>query len=499
MKKKKQKFATGGNVRHYIETPAQAMLEYDISLARAQEKAESNGWAQGIGMFGNILMQTGMSQAGGLGGVIKGVGQGAKLLSGGELPTAALGGTVKGSKVEVEGGEVAETPDGQLIEFEGPSHKKGGINTMLEFDTDIYSKQVKGPDGKAMADRKLAREKKETKISKLSEKSPTDRLLQKTLERTKSNNMITDKKDMQKMEMVRLLIGANKKFALGGNTGFPIIDFEFIESVIARQKVADTGIAQGKYDGFSDVKATLPDLTDKIAGNKAVADLAAKGGEESPWESILSGLGNTTGGDLLGMYGQFKSGTDPLKSTLKNRGKDTPNINAFEDYGNDALDVNEETQGYVAGQRNNALKDIERTSVGAKNANRNTARGVNTMRGLDFASDVAGDQSRERVYDDFSKMMMGILGQKSTLENDQDLRVMTGEQGRDLSDRMDKDNFYSQMAEDLATKNLMTQHMGKNLNSMKERDVKMNLINQLSEYGLTLDNQGNIVGMTKKK
>lgn len=492
-KNKRKKYGVGGNVRHYIESPSEAMTEYDISLARAQEKANSNGWAQGLSIFGNMAMQYGMSQAGGLGGVIKGAGQGLGITKGQE---AATGGKIKGQvPVEVEGDEIAETPMGEILEFDGATHEEGGIDTILPSGTDIFSARVKGPDGKTMAERKKARERKENKISKLFEKTPTDKLLQKTLEKTKANNMITEKKDMQKQEMVKTIMAlgsqvssAREKFKDGG-TVFGNLLRSIFGSGGEEDLYDENGLLKWENVNLGSGDASLS------GANKTTFNNTSNTTSKESQESMLNF--NMTGGDLLGLWGQYKAGTDPMKNTLKNRAGDTPNINAFKDYGNDALDVNEESQGYIAGQRANALKDIERASVGAKNRNRNSARGVNAMRALDLGVDMAGNQSREGIYDSFAKQMMQILTQKSQLENLQDEKVMQGEKERDMNDRMDRDNFYSQMAQDLATKNLMTQHMGKNFNSIQEREVTQNLINQLSQHGLTIDKNGNIVGMTE--
>ena len=62
MKKKKtrKKYSLGtgknGVVRHYIKSPDETIVENDIMLAKAREKAMNNGLAQGLDMFGNILL-----------------------------------------------------------------------------------------------------------------------------------------------------------------------------------------------------------------------------------------------------------------------------------------------------------------------------------------------------------------------------------------------------------------------------------------------------------
>ena len=67
--------------------------------------------------------------------------------------------------VEVEGGEVAETPSGQLLDFKGPSHKEGGINTSLPPGTDIFSETIK-IGGKSLAEIKKKKSRDVNKYSK---------------------------------------------------------------------------------------------------------------------------------------------------------------------------------------------------------------------------------------------------------------------------------------------------------------------------------------------
>ena len=100
-----------------------------------------------MGMAGNSMMS--MGKGGGGGGSTSSL---SDSLSAGDVASDILdidsGGIFQakyGGKVpvEVEGGEVAETPSGQLLDFKGPSHKEGGINTSLPPGTDIFSETIK--------------------------------------------------------------------------------------------------------------------------------------------------------------------------------------------------------------------------------------------------------------------------------------------------------------------------------------------------------------------
>lgn len=463
-------------VRNYIESPSETLAENDIMLAKAKEKANSNGWAQGLSILGTAAVQYGMSQmgagsaSGGITGAFQepdnggmqgtqGFGDTTGMFNMGFGDTeegysmnnnilyAAFGGKVKG-KVEVEGDEVAELPDDGLIEFEGPSHEEGGIKTMLPAGTDIFSKRIT-VDGKTMAERQKARTKKVMSLEKLLKDNEMDPTLKATLKRTKSNNAMEQEKDKRLQTVVKLM----KEMSSMDKEGNPV-------------KFADGGTVMG--DIFSGLF----------------------GGEE--------GTTGMTGGDLVGLAGTLYSAFAPMNNTNKNRAGDTPNINAFKDFGNDALDRVDEAKGFIQGQQDKALMDVEVDRTRASKSNRNSARGVNTARALDLATDVQVSDAKGNIYDTFAKQMIGLLTQQAGLENEQDTKVMAGEATRDDNDRRDRDNYYSQLAKDIGTKGQGIQQVGKMLNQNKKNNVSENLLNNTSK-NYKVDTDGNIILKSGKK
>ena len=98
----------------------------------------------------------------------------------------AMGGVVENVPVEVEGDEVAKTPDGDMLEFKGKKHEEGGIKTNLPEGTEVYSDRIK-IEGKTLAKRKTEREKHMMKLQKMLTET-FDPLLEKTTLRVKNNN-----------------------------------------------------------------------------------------------------------------------------------------------------------------------------------------------------------------------------------------------------------------------------------------------------------------------
>ena len=486
MKKKKYNYGTGYNgvVRNYLETPDFAIKESQINVAKAEEEAMKNGWSQAMGIFGNFLMSNSSSIGSGLS----------------ELSKKAMGGTAKGVNIEAEGGEIIETPEGGMAELEGAKHSEGGIALQVPEGTKIFSEQLKGINGLSMADRKKKREKNKMKYEKLSKNNPSDMTLKETLNRIMKANAAEEKEDMMQMEFADMFQNSTKKYAKGGyvnSEGWPPFDFSNLfgmpdlskmtgtsEDLHREAPMMDFSKEAGSADEYTLKQGTdLSSFTEKNPNKKSLVDGKSKG----PWLEkaigiLQKGISNTTAGDTAGVFGNLYSIFANSKNTQANRAGDTPNINAYKDFGNDALQANSEAKEYIKGQRDSALLGLETSKVAATKRGRNSSRGVNQMKAMDIASEMNANKSQRAIYDNFSKQMMGLFTQQAGLENQQDSVVMKGEDMRDTRDREDRDNYFSQMATDIASKGEGIQNIGSILNKKKERKVKGEILNQGFDY-----------------
>ena len=87
-----------------------------------------------------------------------------------------------------------------------------------------------------------------------------------------------------------------------------------------------------------------------------------------------------------------------------------------------------------------------------------------------------------KVYQDYANKLSSMLLKQSDLENKQDLRVMSGEAQRDMNDRKDKDNFYTQLGIDEQSIATGIQKFGKNLNKGLERKLNAQALSMLSKW-----------------
>jgi len=100
-----------------------------------------------------------------------------------------------GGKVELEGGEAVNV-NGQGGMVEGPDHAEGGVDLDLPQGTLVFSKRIK-VGNKTMADREMARLRKEKKAQKAMDKQPTDPRNRFTLDRILQLNDIERQLDLE--------------------------------------------------------------------------------------------------------------------------------------------------------------------------------------------------------------------------------------------------------------------------------------------------------------
>lgn len=446
----------GSSLPNTIENPNTALADNQTRLARAELKS-NNGLTKGLDILGALGMKLGtsmMSQ-----GISNGEGANGKGIAGflnknsdmfntllnglAGASSFAKGGRINHGDVEVEGGEMFETPEGQVGQFNGPNHENGGIPLKVKKRGVVKDDEV--PDGtfiysdrtkignKTIADRKKQRDNKEKKIEKILGDS-SDMILKNTLNRVKELNLEQDALDRFVQESTKN-IKETKKFRKGGRI---------------------TPKAKG-YDWFAE------------------SDSLDLSGEENNKLDFL----NATFGDVTGMLGNLYQGYKPLENTLTQRAGDTPNINPYENYGKEALTTLQNSKQNLAGIFDEQEKDLQLARNTSIMRNRNSARGINTQRALDIATDTGFNSAENELFAKELQAIMGIEGNIANTQLDISGKKASGEQYRDVSDRQDRDAFYSNLAKDYVGVGEAVSRTGKALNQIKERDVKGDFMNML--------------------
>ena len=463
MKKKikRKKYAVGTKVNSYVENPGQALSKNAYNMDMAMIEGMTNPLANGLDMVGNIVTSAGIQgMQSAVGGMKDGLGKDIASGAASILPMLfAMGGSVPANvPVEIEGKEVGELPNGEVFEAVGPSHENDGIDVALPEGTEMYSKRVK-VDGVSMADRKKKRKKKQVSLEELLSKNPTDKLLKNSLQRTQETNEIEDEQDKKIQEVVKSsLESQNQEHAYGGGVK-KLPKYEFGTTIKKLGRDID-------LKGFENI----------FGGQNNLASSADKDSNSSLKFNV---------GDAISMAGTAYSAFAPMQNTKNMRAGENPNVNAFENFGSDALAAIENSKDQVQIQTDNALSDVALSSASQTKKNRNSARGINQMRALDLATNLQDKQVKSDINMNAAQILQSIFGQQAQLENQQDQVVMQGEQNRDSADRADRDNFFSQLSQDISTKGQGIQQLGKMANQVKTNKISEEAINSMSKFGFT--------------
>lgn len=198
----RKKYANGSNsggvTTSGIPTPAATLNDYNIMMAKVEHEAATNKWLPIVAMVGGLAQQaigTGANASGKTGTT------GANSLVEKEVPpvatnkimasnengvVAATGMNNVNKDVEVEGGEMYETPQGQTGEFKGPSHEQGGIPLEVNKDvpegTKVYSDRLK-VGNKTLAERKATRERQTANLEKIASNNLADQAVKNAAKR----------------------------------------------------------------------------------------------------------------------------------------------------------------------------------------------------------------------------------------------------------------------------------------------------------------------------
>lgn len=520
--------STGVGVHNFIQSPAEAMTENSILVAKAEQEAQSDPWAAGVLIAGQVL-QSAASSYGGGGQATDGSGS---IGTPGQNVLQFANGTANTQgQINAEGGEIVEEPGMAPVELTGPKHESGGVNLDVDPGTMIFSDRIK-VGGKTMAQRKALRESRLAKLQSGIESNKTDTAKRNAFQRTQEKAEAEEHSDLAIQQMADIF-GTMATFAYGtGPKGTP-----------GRKKMAAGGIVGTDPDDPFGLKALFSNIgitpgvskmgnpvvnnNPTVANQTPIPTFANNFNTELPvtstpsqgitlTESQLaepSGYSNPetapqpiektseprtgidpTPGDYIGLAGNLFSTFAPLSNTLENRAGDTPNVNSFKDFGKDALAANSEAKNYIGVQKDNAMRKVASNARASKRAGRNSARGVNTQRALDLSVDMGTNQAEGDIFAAFANQMAGLFGQQASLENQQDSAVMSGEQQKDLADRQDRDNFYTQKGKDLSTMGQGIQQTGKDVNQLYQNEAMLKIVNQMSEF-FKFDKNGNIIGV----
>ena len=328
-------------------------------------------------------------------------------------------------------------------------------------------------------------------------------------------NSNTALREWQKINRPDLYAGNTKKF--GENYGFTQ---KFMEKGLSSTSAKLMGITTEGYkfngtlspEAKVDTSQTGVVLTDKekeaaedaafyIPGQQIGTPIASKEAEDKPGTMFSRGLEKIGGegaglpgiGDAVKLFGNYLGMTSGIKTANEQRATDVTKTNVYKNAGEESQRLLDNAKkGIEISKAQAIVKANTNTRTGRKGA-RNSARGVNQMRAMDWLYDTALNQQIADITAGAAQQMSGIDIQKSGVAMNADQLKGAGEWQATMANDADKDAYYTALA--LGRKDFATgmQQSGKDLNDMKQNKVINNLLSQYGQW-FKANGDGSITG-----
>lgn len=212
----------------------------------------------------------------------------------------------------------------------------------------------------------------------------------------------------------------------------------------------------------------------------------------------IRSIGNylPTLGEMMGMYSQIKGANDLAKNSYLAFDMTQPNENPYEHYGERQVKAIEQGRQAIENNRQNQIKELDKQIQAQKYNSHNNARGINTLRMNNAMADMIKQNGINQINQQASNQQYQLLNTLSNVLGQKDQMFMQGEAQRDLANRQDLDNFFTNRAKDLSTRSTVWQNIGANLNEMQRQRVMQDLINLQSLFGISVN--GKTGALSKK-
>lgn len=212
------------------------------------------------------------------------------------------------------------------------------------------------------------------------------------------------------------------------------------------------------------------------------------GNSEFNFEHPFKGM---TLGDAIGMYANHKAPQELMKNTIDQYRYTPEEINHFKNYGREALKTLRGQAGLIDTQHDLASQNLQLSRNAMNNLNNNSARGINTLRALNMASNAQTDAQQRELDMARASQMLSLGSQIAQQQNAIDQMVMKGDEERANRNLQNQDNYFTNMAKNISTKYQSLAKNAEALNEIKKRNAQEKLIGRLYN-DFAADQNGNL-------
>lgn len=184
-------------------------------------------------------------------------------------------------------------------------------------------------------------------------------------------------------------------------------------------------------------------------------------------------------GDAIGMYANNKAPQELMKNTIDQYKYTPEEINHFKNFGREALKTLKGQTGLIDTQHDLASQNLQLSRNAMNNLNNNSARGINTLRALNMASNAQTDAQQRELDMARASQMLSLGSQVAQQQNAIDQMVMKGDEERANRNLQNQDNYFTNMAKNISTKYQSLAKNAEALNEIKIRNAQEKLIGRL--------------------
>jgi len=243
--------------------------------------------------------------------------------------------------------------------------------------------------------------------------------------------------------------------------------------------VEPTGVLAGMEKYYQDgvAKKKADDLLANPPGtrfSRAMGKIGEKLGTANE-AGMIPGVG-----DLTKMFGNYLGMNAGIKTANEQRSTDITHTNVFANAGKDSQRMLDNAKQGIETSKAQAIVKATDVGRGGKKGARNSARGVNQMRGMDWLYDTALQGQIAEISANAAQQLSGIDVQKSGVAMNADQLKGQGQYQADMANEAAKDAYYTALG--LGRKDQATgmQQTGKDLNAMRQNEIIKNL---MKDYG----------------
>jgi len=251
--------------------------------------------------------------------------------------------------------------------------------------------------------------------------------------------------------------------------------------------VEPTGVLAGMEKYYQDTKAK------ELEQANPPGTMFSRGLEKG-----LGAIGKQGGipgiGDLAGLFGNYLGATAGLKNAAESRSTDVTHTNVYQNAGKETQKQLDNAMSSIEGSKAQAIVKATTNTQGSKRSGRNSARGVNQMRGMDWLYDTALNQQVADISANAANQVADIYKTKASTAMSVDQLKGQGQYQANMANEAAKDAYYTAKGMGLKDQSLALQQMGKDINARKENKVKWNIAKKSGTYG-----QGNDEGDIENK